>query len=296
MYSRLLFLIAAATVASSALAEPMVCVEGILVDGCANGSGITPAGTTPIGNWGIKSEESGTYHFSPFGPYDSYLEADLATGVLRQRLNFSGGNDTYALNSYLYLSEDVTFHGSGSAQLNIDLTGLFSGNAHPTYYNFYTFTVSAFEMAPNGVDYTGKQITGSFDLRNQFSGDVNLGENCGSTWDLGSVGCVLTSKASNDINLTLSLIFPDIYDGEKLNIVINTQAFAYDLNQGGVDFGHTARLGLTTSGGVTWDSASGLFLTVSDTPASTVPEPASVALLSAGLGLLAMVRRRRKTA
>jgi hypothetical protein len=60
-----------------------------------------------------------------------------------------------------------------------------------------------------------------------------------------------------------------------------------------VDFGNTATLNLRLPDGVTFTSTSGQFLAGEDVP-STVPEPATSALVVAALGVLSASQRKRK--
>ena len=56
------------------------------------------------------------------------------------------------------------------------------------------------------------------------------------------------------------------------------------------DYSHTAGLSLTNLTGVTYTSDSGVFLT--QVP-SSVPEPATYAIFASGLGIIALLRRRK---
>lgn len=58
----------------------------------------------------------------------------------------------------------------------------------------------------------------------------------------------------------------------------------------GADFQHTAQVSLSLPAGYSYTSASGVFLS-----AAPVPEPGDVPMLAAGLALLGMVMRRRKS-
>lgn len=64
---------------------------------------------------------------------------------------------------------------------------------------------------------------------------------------------------------------------------------AVSMGGGTADISHTAGLGITLPNGLTFASDSGVFLTQ-----SPVPEPASHALLLAGLGVAALFARRRR--
>ena len=131
-------------------------------------------------------------------------------------------------------------------------------------------------------------------LYNKFSG-LESNVNCGSSWGLGVVGCAETSLELDNIDYTLSLLLNDIYDGQKIQFTISTQAGVYSGSNGGVDFGNTAHIGLTTSNGVTWESESGVFLSAaSNPPEADVPEPSIIALFGLGLVGLGFARRRRQ--
>ena len=62
------------------------------------------------------------------------------------------------------------------------------------------------------------------------------------------------------------------------------------LNEGVVDFGNTASIGMVMPAGYSAVTSSGLVLDF----AAPVPEPASVAMLLGGLGVLALAVRRRR--
>ena len=283
--------------AGAVAAAPTVYLEGVTYDVSAgtppsfqnSGSvSIDSWSSKTLGPWGVSLDEAGHYRGKPFL---STIEADLSTGVLRQRLDYSGGTETDQLSSYVFMTDVLTFHGSGSAQIAARLTGQFTGLPHPTYYNYFDFTVGANRLEPTTDGFEPVAgVQGTFNLRNRFADEVALGNNCGATWSLGTVACRLDSLATEDIDITLSLDMAGISGGDIIELIVLTQAGVYDLNQGGADFGNTARLSLTTSPGLTWDSSqgSGVFL---QTP---VPEPGSWALMVAGLGVAGALARRRR--
>jgi len=278
-------------------AAPMVYLEGVTYEVSAgtapsfqnSGSvSIDSWSSQALGPWGVSLNEAGHYRGKPFV---SAIEADLSTGVLRQRLDYSGGTETDQLSSYVFMSDVLTFHGSGSAQIAARLTGHFTGLPNPTYYNYFDFTVGANRLVATTDGFEPvASVQGTFNLRNRVADEVTLGDNCGATWSLGTVGCQLDSLATDNIDITLSLDMAGISDGDIIELIVLTQAGVYDLNQGGADFGNTARLSLTTSPGLTWDSSqgSGVFL---QTP---VPEPGTLALLLAGLGIVSVFGGRRR--
>ena len=69
------------------------------------------------------------------------------------------------------------------------------------------------------------------------------------------------------------------------NLAVRTEGEAV------ANFGNTASFGLSLPEGVTFKSASGVFLSQ---PPSVVPEPTRVALLIAGLLAMAQVMQRRQ--
>ena len=82
------------------------------------------------------------------------------------------------------------------------------------------------------------------------------------------------------------------FEISNLDRDINVQASASvgTVGSGVADFGRTASLGLTLPAGLSYTSDSGVFL--SERP-STVPEPATLGLLAAAIGLLGAATRGR---
>jgi PEP-CTERM motif len=132
---------------------------------------------------------------------------------------------------------------------------------------------------------------GSFDnlFRLTFGGDLsyemtsNAGfiANTGSNW----VGTpTLTNQTLSGFDFSGTI---NVTNGEALQLVMSLHLFCVNET---CDFSHTAALSFTLPRDVTFTSDSGVLLT--QTGGSAVPEPASFALMGAGLVALAVFRKR----
>ena len=87
--------------------------------------------------------------------------------------------------------------------------------------------------------------------------------------------------------VALSFLVDNTHRTVSLTATLLAEAF----NGADVDFGSTGRLMLSLPSGLGFTSASGLLLTMPVTP---VPEPSTLLLLIAGLGILESARRRAR--
>lgn len=89
--------------------------------------------------------------------------------------------------------------------------------------------------------------------------------------------------------IAATLFIPDALSSINIDALLDV-----DCRLGAIcDFGHTATFGFgALPAGLSWTSESGVFLTASDQPPGTAPEPATLALLAFGLAGLGVTRRR----
>lgn len=276
-----------------------VCIEGIYQGNgspyaCINNEqGFSAsAGFAQTSAWGVSGSASGDYRG---GAYSTLQAADLATGVMRSTLLYASGPDDrneYQLGTYLDMSDELTFQGSGSARFVLRLTGSFIGSAHRDYGNTMD-TALDFTSSRRGQDVLGRIHLVYRDTASGLA-SFNAGSNCSGFegyYGLGSVSCTVRSLDARAIDIDLRVTVDDISDGEVIQFrsVLNVQA--YGPRDGGTDFGNTARLGIVDmSPGLGFSANSGVFLA----QATPVPEPHSWALLLAGLGAVGLLAARRR--
>lgn len=205
----------------------------------------------------------------------AYANADLATGKLRvyatdPAFPIVNGPDTY-----------ITFNQS---RTNASFTDLLSFDFDPAFTADY-FRVgirvgldgSFTSLAPNGSGTIKLTLDTSLSGQ-EFLYSGSFGQNSG-------VFTNLTSFGSNvyGFDVSLSRANPSF----SLRELLSANAYG-----GTTDYSHTATTSLVLPQGVSYRSASGVFLSGDSTPA--VPEPATWASMIAGFGLLGGALRRRR--
>ena len=244
------------------------------------------------GPWSVAGTGGGEFRG---GPWSSAQSADLATGVMRSSIFYASqdSDGRYSqLGTYLDMTDYLTFHGSGSATFVMHLSGSFPGlpdasygNSMDTALDFTSYTRGGFPDALGRINLNYR-----FDDTASFSsGSTCPGFGFGS-FALGTVSCTVNSLSADAIDIDLTVQVNGITDGEVLLFRSALNVQAYGLGMGGTDFGNTARLGVTLSDGLTYSSASGVFLV-----SAAVPEPASAGLALLGLAGLGALATRRRT-
>jgi hypothetical protein len=242
--------------------------------------------------------------------------ADLQTGTLRSVSNaqaYRFGEDNLRANAggFAQLYDTLTFEGgfTGDVELQMTVTGSMLGSAvsplgGQSVASLYAFDDTGGQRGELSV-WIDQFTSGGAFISNEFS-----------------FGPLLTSIVSNadagqnfdpaDIEVTISMIFAVTADNPTFTFGARLATSALlgpfigisdQLQTNAVDFGNTAHLSLIVPTGVFWSSSSGAFL-VPETPPdpdptpgaepSPVPEPSTVALLAAGLAMLAPLGRWRR--
>ncbi|WP_375402288.1 PEPxxWA-CTERM sorting domain-containing protein [uncultured Sphingomonas sp.] len=221
----------------------------------------------------------------PTGTADAFASANLATGELKasaatnrpcdQIINClptgayaqAGFSDTLRFTIPGATSTTIT-----SINMAFSSIGEFINGASP----------STLQHILQGTFYNQGLSNGAgFNILYQ-NGSVNTGVGGFNTHQI-------TSAIRDNFGITVSY---DLYGATPdLSLALTLYAIA---NDGGIaDFGRTARVGLTLPEGVTYTSASGVFLTAVGVPGA-VPEPATWASMILGFGLVGGALRRAR--
>ena len=207
--------------------------------------------------------------------------------------NATGDTGENLLNTYAQMSDDISFHGSGSVTFVMRLTGSFTGTANSRYGNSIDASLD-FYSASRGSD-----VLGRINLANNNPGSgqarFTAGTNCTGSegyYALGSVSCTVRSLDAAAIDIELRVTLNNIGDGEVISFYSGLNLQTYGINGGGTDFGNTARLGVVNlSRGLSFSSNSGSFLT----QAAPVPEPGTWLMMLAGLGAVGLLAARSRS-
>lgn len=259
-----------------------------------SGSGATgDTGTSNFmvtGPWAVAGTGGGDFRG---GPWSTAQSADLSSGVMRSSIFYASEDSTgkYSqLGTYLDMTDYLTFHGSGTATFVMHLSGRFTGLPHPLYGNtmdtaldFTSYTRGGYPDALGRIHLNHRDSDGV----NFSSGTTCPGIGFGS-FSLGTVSCTVNSLSADAIDIDLQVQLNGITDGEVILFRSTLNVQAYGIGMGGSDFGNTARLSVSLSDGLSYSSASSVFL------ATAVPEPGSGALTLLGVAALGglVVRRR----
>ena len=279
-----------------------VCISGInnsgnvRTEGCVTSdTGYNGTGNAQqTGPWGVSGADADEYRG---GTWSTNQSADLSTGVMRSSLLYASGPydlNEYQLGTYLDIHDRITFAGTGQAVFTMHLTGAFTGSAHRDYDNSMDTSLDLYSDSRG--DVLGR-INLDHDGATAGLATMRSGSTCGADYyNLGPVRCTVNSLLADQIDIELSVTVNNITDGEMFSFFSTLNVQAYGPRMGGSDFGNTARLGVRLSDGLSFTSESGVMLT--QVPGATpptnngVPEPASLALVMAALGLAGATRRR----
>lgn len=238
-----------------------------------NGSGIATAGGT-ANVLGLTSsfDQSSASNSAPNLTASAYAAADLTTGSLRA---MGSGN---AINAALgqgvgtaELYDTLTFHVAGANNLTVtDFEIDLSLDGSVTQFGpgvsvLYTLTAPGSEVQMN---YDAFQVTNSTPVVNQYGW---LSENVISATPASFIFRGTTSGQGATFSVPIDL-----------KLAVNCEGVT-------CDYSHTGLLNLVLPAGVTYTSASGVFLTQT----SSAPEPASWALSLGSLAALVMFAKKR---
>ena len=299
---------ALAAVTSTTLLAPAgawasyVCISGINNSGNVRTEGCVTSDTgyngtgkaQQTGPWGVSGADADEYRG---GTWSTNQSADLSTGVMRSSLLYASGPydlNEYQLGTYLDIHDRITFAGTGQAVFTMHLTGAFTGSAHRDYDNSMDTSLDLYSDSRG--DVLGR-INLDHDGATAGLATMRSGSTCGADYyNLGPVRCTVNSLLADQIDIELSVTVNNITDGEMFSFFSTLNVQAYGPRMGGSDFGNTARLGVRLSDGLSFTSESGVMLTrvPGATPPTNngVPEPASLGLVMAALGLAGATRRR----
>lgn len=277
-----------AQAASVCITAPYV-ESGYSALGCiTDGVLYTEGSAVRTGDWAVSASTGGEYRG---GTWTNTQSADLASGVIRSTLLYASGpydRGEYQLGNYIDLDDGIRFSGSGSAVFSMRLTGAFVGSAHWSYGNSMDTSLDLYS------ETRGDDVLGRIHLAHRHGDEASFtaGSTCGWTFGIGRVECVVHSLSADEIDISMSVHVDDITDGERFWFGSRLNLQAYGPRDGGVAFGNTARLSVSLSDGLSFASDSGALLTA--VPTAAVPLPGGAWLAGLGLGLVALVKPRRR--
>ena len=255
---------------------------GCLVAGVA-GCSAAWEGTTTTSPDATSSFDRATYTATAYGTPSTgtaYARGDLTTGQLgvsgdgTARFANGGGNGVLG-QARAIMADGLTFTVAGASASTVTDIGVVV-DLHGTFLN------------PNGGSSLTNQLSFGNASYDTFDG-LGYGPNTHHT-PSGWVSYAFTTDTNNEIR------FSGVYalTGAMQHVDLWELLYMQSGNGASIDFGHTSDFSLNLPSNVTFTSDSGAFLTAA--PSGGVPEPASWALMIAGLSLVGgTLRRRRQT-
>ena len=234
---------------------------------------------------GNNGQPQSVYHSHPV--FATHLaSADLATGELK----------TYAEDPYIseldFGSQSPTvMYNQGRSNASLYDTLIFSFDR--ARYSESDYVTLRFRARVEGI-YTQDMIPASGSMIFQLG--INPG---GEISHQSRYSLIKYFGQSNSQQSNLNYYGNDIY-GFDYTVIAKTQTMSIfsllSVNAYGsmVDYSHTAALGLDAPEGVSFSSASGVFLSQQQNISGAVPEPATWMMMVSGMGLVGGLLRRRR--
>jgi hypothetical protein len=223
-------------------------------------------------------------------------QVDLSTGLLRADAQGTSGYSSFATGW-----EFVSFSGNGNISFalavdgtlrNLQLSGMAIAQASVNLYDVTSW--ASYFASSGGQQYVAKDGSGSpFPDRVGFAFD-NAGVRGATAASCASqfINTCTTNSSGAVVPVTMALAgSAPVLAGHvyllEMNLSLYTFNSALSTQLQAADFSHTAAFSFSNLNGLSVTSSSGTFL-------SAVPEPASLALMLAGVAALAGLRRHRR--
>lgn len=202
--------------------------------------------------------------------------ADGDTGVMRAASTMSGdrsdGLGNGGTNAQVRISEIYTISGSGTLTASILLDGTWDLSR-----------VNIFDITPAPLPFWQVQSSVSIGTNRDF---ICLGTSCGPSLSQANSGSI------TDYLLTVSQDYSSPVGPTNVQVVFDLLT-QISTGNGTIDFGNTAKLLVTTSGGlIATPSDPGFISDPAYFNGSVIPLPSSLLLLLAGVGAFGILRRR----
>lgn len=273
--------------------------NGLAVPGynSTSGNALSSIGGTPLSGWADTTAIDGSVLVT------ARAEADLAYGRLRAyseagTSSVAGGAFYSTAFSQARWIDTITFSNTTGGAVELDFFWETDGSVTPQRADSIRDITSSITLSRVSSFVGLKAANGSYlnylggAQYNYYGVDANGGDYftfqpAGGNPD----GAWRTSLGAGESGLIAATLFIPIGLSS-----INIDAFLEaDCRLGAIcDFAHTASFGFgALPAGLSWTSESGVFLTASDPPPGTAPEPTTLALLAFGIVGLGVTRGRR---
>jgi hypothetical protein len=206
-------------------------------------------------------------------------EVDLSAGTTRNRVQVSGV-DQFAVSAGV-MGDRLTLQGGpGTVDFRFEIDGFAFSDAGRTggplsiliVANLRVFDSADGATYANFAGLAGALVSDTFQLSLDVQADA-IDESINQAL----LGSLAFSGGLLDVDIFASLSIAVATNDNPVDVLL--------------DFSNTGRLGVEAANGITFDSASGVF-PGSQAPPASVPEPASWALMAAGLAFLRHRSRR----
>jgi len=300
-----------ASTASLAHQGPNVAGSSIqVINGAVSSSNTAPAGGVSGGgdanlSWASSFQDGGTNYGDPLHS-DAFASATLSEGRLRASVNATGPNNYGSPLGFASarLDDTLFFTNTSGGDLAVSFTYAFDGKlidpyaGNPggdvslilgcDYYRCYNSNNQAIRFADTGVQVGGTMNYYFHDDSPSYFGEnIYGGMNANFQTGLGAMNGV----DGNVVGwITANLLIPTGQTSLGIRGLLDLDC------RGGssCDFGHTGQFSFgALPAGLTYGSASGVFLTAATSQPGGVPEPAAWMTMILGFGMIGAAARRR---